>query len=299
MVAGLIATLLAPVTGGLFGLAYGTAIRIGYEQIYPALFPTKGPMGLTREKKDVIAGLVQMYDIIGGKGAHEFGINLGFQHALKGLSKEMANNPDILKMIQMEAGVNGIGVTTIQGASGEKTLKFESLVYSGVHVGEAIDKTKEQIKDTNIKNHMQEDIKMLVTLYKWSSGDAINWANKEASGVITHAELMVEVQRIITINSEKAGVDPGTPIGVDPTIKPVVGHKVSHQTLQLEKSRLSRDNAAKWKDVKYFQQKVSQFGDSGNWKARLKLAIKDYQVAHGKLINFLTKWGKHTIIPHG
>ncbi len=30
MVAGLVAALLAPVTGGLFGLAYGTAIRIGY-----------------------------------------------------------------------------------------------------------------------------------------------------------------------------------------------------------------------------------------------------------------------------
>lgn len=116
MVAGLIATLLAPVTGGLFGLAYGTAIRIGYEQIYPALFPKRGPQGLTSGKKEVIQGLVQMYDIIGGKGAHEFGINIGIQNAINNIGTEVFNNPQLNTAISIEAGISGIGVSGASGA---------------------------------------------------------------------------------------------------------------------------------------------------------------------------------------
>ncbi len=122
MVAGLIATLLAPVTGGLFGLAYGTAIRIGYEQIYPALFPKRGPMGLTPQKKEVIAGLVQMYDIIGGKGAHEFGINVGIQNAMKGIGQEMFKSPELNQLVAIEAGIGGVGVSG--GSKGLENLSF-------------------------------------------------------------------------------------------------------------------------------------------------------------------------------
>ncbi len=125
MVAGLVAALLAPVTGGLFGLAYGTAIRIGYEQIYPALFPNKGPAGLTTGKKDVIAGLVQMYDIIGGKGAHEFGINIGIQSAMKASGEELFKSPELNQAVAIEAGISGFGVSG--GRQGLTDIQFSQL----------------------------------------------------------------------------------------------------------------------------------------------------------------------------
>ncbi len=73
----------APLTGALFGLAYGTAIRIGYEQIYPYLFPAdgKGKQPIPSNTTDILRGLEKMYDVIGGKGAHVFGIEQGIKNA--------------------------------------------------------------------------------------------------------------------------------------------------------------------------------------------------------------------------
>ncbi len=112
MVAGLVAALLAPVTGGLFGLAYGTAIRIGYEQIYPLLFPVNAK-GVSHGASSadigrVLTGLIGMYDIIGGKGAHEFGIGQGIKNAMKGVGNELTSSPELNLMIKLEAGANGI-----------------------------------------------------------------------------------------------------------------------------------------------------------------------------------------------
>lgn len=150
MVAGLIATLLAPVTGGLFGLAYGTAIRIGYEQIYPALFPKKGPLGLTPEKQDVISGLVQMYDIIGGKGAHEFGINIGIQNAMKNVGNELFNSPELNELIKIEAGIGGVGV------SGSSGLGRDGLGLQFSQLGGDVSKIREEALKTSIVETEQQ-----------------------------------------------------------------------------------------------------------------------------------------------
>lgn len=75
---------LAPLTGALFGASYGTAIRIGYEIIYPSLFGDKTGQKVptTPQAKDVISSLEQMYTKIGGLEAHKFGINQGMQLAV-------------------------------------------------------------------------------------------------------------------------------------------------------------------------------------------------------------------------
>lgn len=60
--------------GALFGLSYGTAIRVGYEQIYPALFPDGE---VAPDLDNILHKLETMYDFIGGKAAHIFGVEQG------------------------------------------------------------------------------------------------------------------------------------------------------------------------------------------------------------------------------
>lgn len=72
----------APLNGGLFGLAYGTAIRIGYEQIYPALFPKSTDKTQAPHLPQVMNQLTELYKIFGGMGAHEFGITQGVKNAM-------------------------------------------------------------------------------------------------------------------------------------------------------------------------------------------------------------------------
>ncbi len=74
----------APLIGGLFGLSYGTAIRIGYEQIYPALFP-KNTAGkeVSKNLPDVLSQLEGFYNLVGGKAMHQFGLDQGLENAIK------------------------------------------------------------------------------------------------------------------------------------------------------------------------------------------------------------------------
>ncbi len=83
--AGVIAQVAAsPAIGAFFGLAYGTSIRIGYEQIYPALFPANEQGKTTSGNLDtVLVKLNGMYDAIGGKEAHAFGLEQGLNNAMK------------------------------------------------------------------------------------------------------------------------------------------------------------------------------------------------------------------------
>ncbi len=109
--AGIMAVVLAGPTGLLFGLAYGTAIRIGYEQIYPALFPpdtvTGRRAGSPVHLKDVLGGLERTYDIIGGKAMHEFGLNNGIDSAIRSAAKEagLGDNVGIQELIKLETNI--------------------------------------------------------------------------------------------------------------------------------------------------------------------------------------------------
>ncbi len=95
VVSAIVLAALAPVTGALFGAAYGTSIRIGYEIIFPALFLGKEKTGA----KDVVKALSDMYAITGGLEAHKFGIQQGLA-----MAKKNTESPDGLSLVSLATG---------------------------------------------------------------------------------------------------------------------------------------------------------------------------------------------------
>ncbi len=104
VVAGILALALALPTGALFGIGYGTGVRIGYEQIYPLLFPAnaKGERNTTSTVQNVKA-INQIYDAIGGKEASQMGIATGLASAMGELDK----NPDFQDLLKLESTLSG------------------------------------------------------------------------------------------------------------------------------------------------------------------------------------------------
>ncbi len=96
---------LSPVTGALFGLAYGTSIRIGYEIIFPALFNKNEKPG----SKDVVKALSDMYAISGGLEAHKFGIQQGIE-----MAKKKTESQDVQTLIALENGLTSEQQSAIQ-----------------------------------------------------------------------------------------------------------------------------------------------------------------------------------------
>ncbi len=88
-------------TGFLFGVGYGTGVRIGYEQVYPLLFP-KGARPTTTELAATMKGMNTVYDAIGGKDASRMGIAVGITNA-----GEILNNPDFRVLEQLESSSSG------------------------------------------------------------------------------------------------------------------------------------------------------------------------------------------------
>ncbi len=90
--------------GALFGLAYGTSIRIGYEIIFPALFADKVT------SKDVDATLDKMtttFTAIGGLEAQKFGINTGIKDALKAINAD----PELMELIKKNSAYDTLNIT--------------------------------------------------------------------------------------------------------------------------------------------------------------------------------------------
>lgn len=90
--------------GALFGLAYGTSIRIGYEIIFPALFADKVT------SKDVDATLSKMtttFTAIGGLEAQKFGINTGIKDALKAINAD----PELMELIKKNSAYDTLNIT--------------------------------------------------------------------------------------------------------------------------------------------------------------------------------------------
>ncbi len=88
-------------TGFLFGVGYGTGVRIGYEQVYPLLFP-KGARSTTSELAATMKGMNTVYDAIGGKDASRMGIAVGITNA-----GEILNNPDFQVLEKLESSLSG------------------------------------------------------------------------------------------------------------------------------------------------------------------------------------------------
>ncbi len=98
VVSAILTTILAPVTGALFGASYGTAIRIGYEIIFPALFKnTKA----NPDAQEVIKSLHTMFTATGGKSALEFGVAQGIE-----MAKKKTESPEVVDLINLSLGIS-------------------------------------------------------------------------------------------------------------------------------------------------------------------------------------------------
>ncbi len=107
VVSAILLTALAPITGALFGASYGTAIRIGYEIIFPALFgdminDQKNKVSVSQEDgaKRTIKALHTMFTATGGASAMEFGIEQGIE-----MAKKKTESPDVQHMIDLDLGL--------------------------------------------------------------------------------------------------------------------------------------------------------------------------------------------------
>lgn len=118
-IAGVLAQIAAaPAIGTLFGLAYGTSIRIGYEQIYPALFPNnKAGKTASPDLKNVINKLNGQYNAVGGLEAHKFGMEQGFLSALKKFSKDIEMDDELKK---------NFGITLDDGTQNQSSPQAET-----------------------------------------------------------------------------------------------------------------------------------------------------------------------------
>ncbi len=107
VVSAILTTALAPITGALFGASYGTAIRIGYEIIFPALFgdvinqQKNNPSKLQEEgTKRTIESMHKMFTGVGGAAAMEFGIEQGIE-----MAKKKTESQDVQDMIDLDLGL--------------------------------------------------------------------------------------------------------------------------------------------------------------------------------------------------
>lgn len=112
---------LAPLTGALFGASYGTAIRIGYEIIFPSLFGDK-KLPVPTDAKATMKAMEGMYTKIGGLEAHKFGIQQGMNLALSSAQSKDGVELVNLAMSEMSPQVQGgsgqVGTTRLEAESG-------------------------------------------------------------------------------------------------------------------------------------------------------------------------------------
>ncbi len=145
VVAGILALALALPTGALFGIGYGTGVRIGYEQIYPLLFP-KGtrdsPEGVTAN----IKAINDIYNAIGGKEASQMGIAVGLSSAMS----ELDQNPDFLALLKLESNLSG----TTLSSSEQSRYGLDSISTSPASLS---DLDAQRIEQFNIDTHADHE----------------------------------------------------------------------------------------------------------------------------------------------
>ncbi len=133
----LLAAVLALPTGLLFGIGYGNGVRIGYEQIYPILFPSDN---LGKGKRaDSVRGVVtkmnminRIYDAVGGKEANKMGIAVGLNAAMSEIDK----NPDFQDLLQLEYELSGNTPSNyVRSRYGLDNISSSGQDYSETHEG--------------------------------------------------------------------------------------------------------------------------------------------------------------------
>ncbi len=104
VVSALVQLAIAGPVGILFGLGYGTAIRVGYEQVYPALF---GDKSLPKDTETILKKLETFYTTVGGLEAHKFGINQGIKNALRAIDADS----ELVDLIKKNSSLDSQNIT--------------------------------------------------------------------------------------------------------------------------------------------------------------------------------------------
>ncbi len=119
VVAALMQLAVAAPIGALFGMAYGTSIRIGYEIIYPALFADKV---LSKDVDATLAKMQTTFTAIGGLEAQAFGINTGIKNALKSIEAD----PELIALIKKNSGYVSQDITVNLSGTSQQTSSVPS-----------------------------------------------------------------------------------------------------------------------------------------------------------------------------
>ncbi len=110
VVAALMQLAVAAPIGALFGAAYGTSIRIGYEIIFPALFGNKAT---SQSVDSVLDKMTSTFTAIGGLEAQKFGINQGIKNALKSIDAD----PELQELIKKNSFNDTLTITVNKSGS--------------------------------------------------------------------------------------------------------------------------------------------------------------------------------------
>jgi len=121
VVAALMQLAVAAPIGALFGAAYGTSIRIGYEIIFPALF---GDKATSQSVDSVLNKMTTTFTAIGGLEAQKFGINQGIKSALKSIDAD----PELQELIKKNSFNDTLTITVNKSGNLENlsSVPFQS-----------------------------------------------------------------------------------------------------------------------------------------------------------------------------
>ncbi len=126
VVAALIQLAVAAPIGALFGAAYGTSIRIGYEIIFPALFKDTD---MKPGAQGVLDSMEKLFTGIGGLEAQKFGINQGIKNALKAIDADTELTELIKKNSNLDTQVITVNLSgsSTQASSGQSQSSLSDI----------------------------------------------------------------------------------------------------------------------------------------------------------------------------
>ncbi len=186
---------LAPITGALFGASYGTAIRIGYEIIFPALFADmindqkngKVPSGNEEGAKRTIKALHTMFTATGGASAMEFGIEQGIE-----MAKKKTESQDVQDMIDLS-----LGLTDRQLNKRGKSQQFQDTIKESEEEKEEIIENIEDFDARGSSDFLDLSPEKIYEFFEKVSIVQIEEFHKKFKKEITNGITRLKVKRIV------------------------------------------------------------------------------------------------------